>query len=319
MKFAGISGGELVELYNALSVEINQELGVPCDDMTVVFEYSDNFPKLARIFALDDSVSDIEKAVSDGDVIFSGIADEQTVTADAASARITVYARSLAALLLDNECTPQSYTNPTAEVLFRRHLEPFGIKLCFADVKPKRGELRVYKGDSHYKVLERFSSVFLGTKLRIDHKGICHLNALDGGEAVFDNSGAGVTFNYIRVSDNSYSRISAVHIRTGSDGYSTSVKDAEAEKLGIIRERYLNADNLSAASPSDADRMISAGRNGSYTVTLKSREGFLNRIGCKARVNTPLCGERELTVSSVNYKLTSHGENTTITLEYIEI
>ena len=112
MIFEGICSGEVVGLYNALTVEINQELSVPADSMTVSFAYNGEFPSIERIYALESDCIDIDKAIEKGDVLFSGIVDEIILTADTSQAFVTVYARSLAALLIDNECKPTEYINP---------------------------------------------------------------------------------------------------------------------------------------------------------------------------------------------------------------
>lgn len=315
MIFVGVSRGRNVILPNTVSVEINQELGVPADDLTVVFDYSEDFPKINRIYAVAADCTDIEKAIEGGDVIFSGIVDEQILDISSTCTRITVYARSLAALLLDNESQAQSYINPSVDVLYLRHLKRFGITVSDKGVKPSEGTLRIYKGYTHYKVIEKFCSDFLSTQVRIDCKGVCHTNALDCDDEVFFDNTNGITFNSISICSSSYSRISRVLVCSDKGlNYDTAVNDEDAQQLGIVRERYVNAGEDSPYYLSDADKLIENGKRDSYTVTVKSDERILNKIGCPVRVNSDVCDTDNLIVSSIHYKAVSGSEQSTVKL-----
>lgn len=314
MIFAGICDGEVVELENALTVEINQELGVPADDMTVTFAYGGEFPSIYRIYAIDSRLDDIDKAIEENNVIFSGVVDEIILSADTSCATVTVYARSLAALLIDNECKPSEYVNPSLSVIYYKHLLPFGITLEDKTVNCKSGTLTLHKGSSHYKVLEAFCSDFLGTVPRIDNKGVCHTDCTDTSEGLsFDNE-KGITFEYVSICDNRYSRISKVFVNVNGSDYDTTVNDSEAENMGIVRQRYLSLLNSKTGTLSDADEIIENGKGDSFSVVLKSNERIINKLGCKASVSVAQCIGREFIVKSIKYTANSNGEATRIKL-----
>lgn len=314
MIFAGVCKGEISVIDNVVSAEINQELLLPADDLTVTFVYGDDLPDFERIYVLSDDCEDIEYAVKVGDVLFSGIVDEQILTADTNFARVTVCARGLAALLIDNECRPSEYVNPTLDVIYIKHLAPFGITLSyFNNVRVKQGRMRIEKGSSHYKVLSDFCSEFLGTVPRIDCKGVCRADCFAGQEEIVFDNRCGVPFEYVQINNNRYSRISKVYVSRGG-AFDIEEADPKAVDEGIVRERFLSLLNSKTGTLSDADRVIKNGREESFSVVLKSPTCLINKAGCRAKVNIEQCKGKELVVSAVHYKADGDGELSTVKL-----
>ncbi len=326
MIFAGLCGGETAALPKPISVEIDQELDVPCDDMTVVFGYSASFPKISRIYALSDKYAgDEAAAIENQDVIFAGVVDERVTNITVTSAVITVYARSLAALLVDNECVPQSYYCPTAEVIYEKHLKPFGVALLESLTAKRNGELTVSKGSSHYDVLADFCENFLDTVPRIDSTGVCRLNNTStNGDLYFDNNSAALLFSgaigytSLTVRENDYSRVSSVAVCSdGSLSYKTIIADEDASESGIVRTRYLNVSDFSEFTLSQADDIITQGIKDSYTVTLKTGESLVNTLGFTAHINSDICDCEGLAVSEIHYTLTADKQETEIKLRRV--
>lgn len=315
MIFAGIIEDKIIELPNAVTVEINQSLDVPADDMTAVFEYREDFPNISRIFAIDKKFTDIYSAVKSKNVIFSGVVDETVLSADTEKASITVYARGLAALLLDNECRPQTYINPDTDVIYTNHLSRFGVELSGNEAAKRKGTLNIFKGYSHYRVLEEYCSRFLDSRVRIDHRGICHTDCLGTEERLsFDNKD-GIKFSSVSVSRENYGRISQVFVCTDETlKYNTVLTDEDAVKNGIVRERYLNANSNSDYSVSDGDKLIEKGRTSAYTITLISDENVLNKLGCRCTVNTPVTSGDNMIVHEIHYLKTAGSTKTVLKL-----
>lgn len=313
MIFAGIENGETHIFREIVSVSINQEIFVPADDMTVVFPYSEGFPKLEKIYALDDDCGDIEEAILRREVLFEGIVDEQVFKADSDGADITVYARSMAALLLDNECEPTEYSSPSLDVVYFKHLRPFGVELKDMKTKCRNGSLRITKGSSHYRVLEKFCNEFLNSVPRIDARGFCRTDVFDCDDVIrFDNRN-GVGFSYISISDNRYSRISKIHV-SKNGGYDTTLNDEESISKGIVRERYMCLLDSKTGTLSDAYEAIESGAINSFSVTLKCGERLINTIGARAEVDVRGCENAELVVAQVKYKADRNGEYTRVKL-----
>lgn len=315
MIFAGVCGGKTVELTNAVSVEINQSLDIPADDMTVVFQYSDDFPNISRIYALDKACVNIRQAVENKEVLFSGVVDEVVLSADTSKAQITVYARSMAALLLDNECRPQTYINPDTDLIYANHIKRFGIDLMDIDEAKKSGVLNIYKGYSHYKAAEKYFSNFLNAHMRIDHRGICSINSFNISKHLSFDNHRGITFNSISICDENYNRISKVFVCNDDMlNYDIVIKDCNAIEKGIVRERYLNINSSSDCCLADADRIIEDGKNNTCTVTLQSDERILNKLGYRCTVNTPISTKKKFIVRDIHFSKTGKKEKTVIKL-----
>ena len=127
MRFAGEINDDYFFLDTPLSIVIEQEADVPCDSLTAVFAYREDFPYINRIYVLNDIVYDIKAAVQTNEVIFSGIVDETILKSDSRKSEITIYARSLASLLTDSESSTVTYNDPSFDVIIREHAQPFGI------------------------------------------------------------------------------------------------------------------------------------------------------------------------------------------------
>ncbi len=64
----------------------------------------------------------------DGDRLFHGICDRQIVSLQQDGCRMTVWGRSDAALLLDNEAIPQEYVRVSLDEMFDKHIKPYGFQ-----------------------------------------------------------------------------------------------------------------------------------------------------------------------------------------------
>ncbi len=314
MKFAAETNGTFYQLDTPVSVVIEQEADVPCDSLTAVFAYREDFPYIDRIYVLNDGIYDIKSAVENGNVIFSGIADETVLRYDSRKSEITVYARSLAALLTDSESSTVTYNDPSFDVIIREHAEPFGItKKENCDIKEKGGTFTVKKGSSHYRVIQRFCREFLFSTMRIDHTGRIAADIYKSGSAIlFDNS-RGVPFDGIKVCDNRYTKISEIKVYD-EKGFCMSVKNPECEGTAIKRVRCLNLLESTGGSVSDADRIIKSSNNKSFTVQLDCPKCMINEIGSMAFVNAPWCENRLLYIQKIKYTFDKNGERTSVKL-----
>lgn len=166
MTYEGVTiTGKIIDLGDPVSVRINKSNDAPADDLYAIFCYKDFIEELKYI-----------KVYCNGDIVFDGILDEQIVELSGSGSLFKVYARSTAALLVDNSALPQSYTNTSLEIIFNRHIRPYGFTKFIGSNKSFSGEFVVYKGMSEWDVLEKFCILFLNTKPRISNDGI--VNAL---------------------------------------------------------------------------------------------------------------------------------------------
>jgi len=159
--------GTIHILGDILSLEIDARLDVPADTLSLTAALTKTVPEFVSV-----------KAEEGTTVIFTGLVDEQRISVSSpGGSRLTLRARSMAALLLDNECPPGIYAGPLFSDLFGRFARPLGItSFSFAD-KRLSGQFTIEKGESVWQVLERAALATLGRRLRIDETGrLCALS-----------------------------------------------------------------------------------------------------------------------------------------------
>ena len=296
-----------------ISIIIEQEADVACDSMKAVFVDSEDLKDIRKIYMLDDDVFDIENALNSGEVLFSGVVDEIITDISRSGSFVTVYARSLACLLTDSECSMMTYRDPSFGVLAERHGKPFGLSVCSCNPKTRKGSLSVKKGSSHYKVIQRFCREFMGTVLRVDHKGVIRHDLFSNGNHICFDNNSGIPFGRITISENRYSIISRIDVYD-ENGYCMSVDNPDAVKSGISRIRCLNLPESATQSVGDADRIIKQSNDKSFSVRLECLDCLVNSLGYAASVNIPLCKDRKLYVVKVKYTYDNKGERTEIWL-----
>lgn len=304
LRFEAITAeGERHSLPHPVSVTLSRDMYTPADSLIAVF------PSI-----LKEEVSSV--AVYEGESeIFSGIADEQ-ITVVGGDVKTKLVCRSTAALLLDNEAYPQTFTDISAGLIFKRYAKPLGFTHFTGEDRTVRGEFRVSKGMSCWQVVEDFCKKAYGTFPLV--RGWC-VNMEGGksaGELVFSNDGAGFPYTGLEYNRLRCRLISQVRVKTSQGGeYSSFVEDAEARAQGVVRERFVNAADLSSKTLADADRLIATARQKSETLTLTVPFAMTDVLTCSAAVCDSTAGEhRDFQVTGVRYSLSKKGESTRLTL-----
>lgn len=265
MIFYGVNGSGKFPLPTAVSVVIDRELGVPADSMTVRFIGS-SVPELWRI-----------TAEHDGREIFSGIADEQTVTLYPDRAETVVYTRSTAALVLDSEAKPGEYIDPSIDVMYRVHLAPFGITSGEGMDTSRRGRLSIPRCCSHYGAVRKFCRHFLGTEPRITSLGVFMPNVLRDSEPIkIDRA------RCLKISKKvkRYGVISGVYVTSG--GKTVLIENEAAEARGIVRQKRIDLADSATGTLSDADNAISDSMEGTEEVRVQCTGYYDDIIGRQA-------------------------------------
>ncbi len=295
--------GDSHTLTNPVSMTFNSEENVPADDLSVVFPW-DELPELTTIEAYDGAK-----------LFFRGVIDEQMTIISRESICTRLAARSMAALLLDNEAKPVCYNHPSASVIFERHLKPYG----FADFKGENAVVKrrfiVPKGMTEWQVLEKFCRKSFGGSPRISSTGIVYINSREHREhLVFSDRGER---KYISIKENTrrcklLSEV-CVKVEEGSS-YDFAVRDEEALSRGVVARRYYDA-SLNNNEDDIAVIMLNNARKASYEITLTVPGRITDALGAAAEVRNSRLGERRgLYVSSIFYRLGSGGEFTTLRL-----
>lgn len=297
-------GGEKEVFRSAKYVEWNQEENVPADDLTAVFSYRRT-----------NELSDIE-VFCGTEPVFRGIVDEQRAVFSGSSAQLMICARSLAALLLDNEAEPVTYAHPSAGIIYERHAKDYGITLMDDAKVSFCSDLVVTKGMSDWQVLRDFAAGCCGAMPRVSGVGGLYLRGLsDDGEVLFSNE-RGIGYSRIEENLKRAEELSGVNIKViNAAGYDNRIENPSASRRGIRRERYLNA-IITDAPMQCADRMIRNSRRDAYSVELRCTGLYTDLLGKRASVeSTALGAMTALYVCSTRCVIGSSGSYTDVVLK----
>lgn len=293
-------------LKNILTTVIESEMDVPADSLTVTFPYDSEISKNA----------DYISAYLDNKLVFTGQIDEIIIIKKADGIINKLTARSKASFLLDNEAEAITYINPSAVLIFERHLKPLGITEYEADDVPFYGALKIDKGMTHWQVLYNFCKNRYSSIPRISGDGKAYFKGADN-EAVVSFGDEKSDINYVSLKENKkrFKLISEVKLKLNEFGtYSGVIKNTNTESDSIKRVRYVNLilDNNTIGT---ADKIINQSNLDSYTTELECLGCHIGIIGSKAVINDNLLGEiKNLRIIGVRYTLDNSGEKTTVTM-----
>ena len=228
--FTDIDDNEIV-LTDCIDVSVNMEENVPAHDLSVTFLYRD-IPELVSVTMM-----------SQTDILFTGIVDEQNRECSTKGDFLKLYCRSMAAKLLDNESVPISYTHPSVDVILKNHAKPFSVYCENAEDDTYFGNQTVAKGSTNWQAVEDFSKNMYHSMPYISELGLLYFeNPKKDVTTVFSNFGDGVKFQKFCEQKKRCEEISKIRIKAvNSGGYHMLVENKDACNRKIQRERYLNA------------------------------------------------------------------------------
>lgn len=295
-KITDINGKETALKY-PLSVNLVSSEDAPADSITAVFAVCGYVPPLVSII------------IENGrERIFNGLIDTQTEEKSADGILLTLTARSLECILLDNEALPQTYCLPSMPLIMERHFAPLGFTEYAGPDKSFSGEMTVSKGMSEWAVLEMFCQKFLDTKPKINSYGVIDITGNDSDEIVYlsDYISKKHTLKRSKV-------ISEVFARTYiSGGYEMLIENEKAKTLGIKRRRYINSIDSESRTVLGAKRTVN-NSNGSYEEITAEFNGC---ILCDVGASVVLKDDRRIfKVKMTEYSLKPDGEKTRLYME----
>lgn len=299
--------GNLIDLGMPYTTTINKAKRVPADDLTVVLPTLKKFEELVSIEVLDD----------ENKVFFSGIIDEQKTTCTKSGCFLSLISRSYAAYLLDNEALPQTYVNPSLDVIFNKHIRPYGFSDITGDKSTFYKSFTVYKGMSEWEVLESFCLSFLKVYPRVDSKFTVDATGKSSDVVwKFSNKGGGFNYSYILENNRRHKLISKVFARTSSKGpYSMEISDPENLRREVIKKRYINARNNLKAPELYGKFMISNSKSKSYEIRIYYPGAINVSVGDKVIVDDLILGYIDnLVIHKIRYTLDQDLQNTEIVL-----
>ena len=291
------------ERKDVLAASLDCELDVPADSLVLACPFDPKLRETDRVRAFD------------GDnIVFEGQADEITNEIKPRGMITRLSLRSLAAGLLDNEAEPVMYINPSAEMIFTKHLKPYGIKSYKAGEPQLRGTLRIGKGMTHWQVYENFCRNAFGAVPKIDSEGTAWFGGVKKpGLICFGNDGLG----YFSVKEKlkRCKLISAVRVKLNDTArYTGVIKNELPEAENIERVRLVDA-VADKSSIETADKIIAHGNRESYILELECAGCCSDLLGREAKLDDNFLGVIEgLIVSRVKFIADSKGERSYIEL-----
>ena len=291
--------GNETALKKPLKVSFVSSEDAPADRLTAAFAVKEVFQPLMSVEVLDRT-----------ERIFFGYVDTQTDEQTVNGIILTVSARSLACVLLDNEALPQTYCMVSMRDLMERHFAPLGLTHFKGTNKTFDDEFIVSKGMSEWAVLSEFCKKFTGTSPKIDRNGVIDISGESDGKAVYISSDRCISKKHTL---KRHLLISDIMVRAEtSNGYVMPFEDDFANSLGIKKRRYLNAADSKNLSPLSAVRILENADNHYEQV-------FLNVSGCViCTVGTELILDNEdkkYIIKEIQYSLSDKGEHTGIYAE----
>ncbi len=289
-------------LKKPLSMSIVSSEDAPADSLNAVFAVSGRIPEISSV-----------KVLSGTETVFFGYVDEQTETKTKGGVLLEIKARSLEAVLLDNEALPQTYCMPTLKILFERHFKPLGFAGIDGGDRPFPGDMVISKGMSEWQVLSSYCEEFCKTKPHIRSDFVIETGENREADTIFlgANSPAVKISRTIRRS----ALISDIYARTyAGGGYEMHFANETAKKHKLNRRRYFNSADSKHRSVLYADDIIK-GTNRKYESYNIDLSGILVcRVGDKLKLRNK---REEMVISELHYILDSNGEHTRIYAEVI--
>lgn len=256
---------------NIVSFTINREIGA-ADDLTI---------RIAQREQSQLSASRIELLI-DGAVEFSGIIDELSFAENGGGSFVLIYARSTAALLLDNEAKPCDYKNADSELIVQNHIAPFGLE-SVCDDGGEYTDLSVYKGISHWQVIKSFCKRCYEAEPYVDEQGrvVLYENNEENARLYFCNRG-GIKYTSATVTEKYYKLISSVSTKaSGREDYDVENTNELAQELGVVRKRFADGD---IQGNDAACRIIDDGNRQSLCVRLSVPRFVHCPLNCRGAV-----------------------------------
>ena len=172
---------------------------------------------------------------ADGKTLFHGGCDRQIVSLDEKGCKLTLWGRSDAAAVLDNEAIPQEYHNVSMEEIFNQHIKPYGLEnnLGATGTLPA---YRVTKGMSEWEAFSRFCCWSVGRIPYVCKNKVSFFVSGRGRNVITPKTWAVKNFSHVICRDKV---ISQVWMRDKSGQYRTIVQNQQAQKLQIQRRRCL--------------------------------------------------------------------------------
>lgn len=220
----------LFTVEDAVSYELVSEADAACAGLRLYFDTD---------CALGEINSVLVKT-EDDTLVFNGFCDVQRESRAESGFSYFIYARSSAALLVDNEAAPAEYKNPTARQLFINNAREFGFSCGLPDIGIENNYI-VSKGTSCYGAVNDFVYMAAGAPVYVDENNVLRIyRESDDVKSLADYDIISQSFTV-----NRSCVISRVDYKINAgDDYKYHYGSTLAEKNKIYRTRKINLSGL---------------------------------------------------------------------------
>ena len=293
-----IYGNETV-FRKPLKVNFVSSEDAPADSLTAVFSADGTIYPLLSIEVLDNN-----------DRIFFGYIDTQSDEQTISGIFLTVTARSIAGILLDNEALPQTYSMVSMNDLMKRHFEPFGFQHFKGTRKTFDDEFIITKGMSEWAVLANFCKKFTGTVPKIDCYGNIDISENKDNDCIYISSNQCISKKHTL---KRHILISMIMERAAvSDGYVMPFEDELAKSLKVNKKRYINTVDNKNLSPMSARNILDNADNKYEQVILEISGCIICRVGDELIIDNE---DKKYIIKEIHYSLGVEGEKTRVYAE----
>ena len=293
-----IYGNETV-FKKPLKVNFVSSEDAPADSLTAVFSADGVIYPLMSIEVTDNN-----------ERIFYGYIDTQSDEQSINGYFLTVTARSLESILLDNEALPQTYSMVSMRDLMKRHFELLGFNNFKGTDKTFDDEFVITKGMSEWAVLANFCRKFTGTVPKIDCHGNIDISENKDNDCIYISSSQCISKKHTL---KRHLLISLIMERAAvSDGYVMPFEDELAKSLKVNRKRYINTVDNKNLSPMSARNILDNADNKYEQVILEVSGCIICRVGDELILDNE---DKKYIIKEIHYSLGIDGEKTRLYAE----
>lgn len=300
-----------VDLSNAFNVQINKSRETPADSLSAIFICNEKQPEYKFIDVYTDQ----------NQLFFSGIIDEQKFEISKNGCFLTLKSRSKAAYLIDNEASPQIYRRPSLDVIFNRHIKPYGFLSVNGTNSSFYNTIEVEKGMSEWDVFELFCVSCLNIIPIVNPDGTIDVtNDNSFREIIFSNLNNGINYNFISQKYNRYKLISEIIVCAPYAAiYVDKIIDQTLIEKDIKRRKFISMTEDTSLnkniSVNTAETLISDSKKKFNEVIINCPGAIGAQIGNSCTVYDSILGTiKNLNIYEIDYVLNQDAEFTEFTL-----
>ena len=243
---AKTAAGDSYPIANPREIRVRRSLESPAESAEVLF------------FAAKMPAALLSLTIQSGEnVLFAGNIDRQTATISDGGLTVRLEARSIGALLLDNQAVPGLLQNARPQAVFDRLAVPYGFVVYCPNARGVLPLFTIRAGQSEWDALCAYCRRMFGRTPYVTKKQVMVERPVSQSPLVISNTGDGLRFSSLAHVRTPYAVISQVNLRDENGYYTARVRNSAAVGLGQTRRRFVVPSNEYEGYPAlDANQRI---------------------------------------------------------------